>query len=157
MWEWAASTAECAGFERLVLVTRGDARSRAGWVTVCNDQPEEGLAGSIRIGVTAAQNADRIVIALADMPFVPKEHLVALAQGDGVIFTAYPDGRRGIPAAFPPSAFDTLLSLSGDKGAAALGFEQAVVIEAQGAGALLDVDTPADLERAQELAGALDA
>ncbi len=42
-----------------------------------NDRPEDGMAHSLALGIAAARGygADAVLIALADMPFVPKDHL----------------------------------------------------------------------------------
>ena len=149
--DYAFAAAERASFDRRIVVTTDTELMREGWDVAVNAKADEGIASSIRTGIVAASDADRAVLALADMPFVLTSHFDALAKGEGVVFTRYPDERSGIPAAFPSSAFERLLALRGDRGASALGFENAASI-ALDAEALFDIDTPADLDRARAIA-----
>lgn len=154
LWEWAASRLEQAGFvSRYLVVNPGDEAlpTRPGWERVENTSAEEGIASSIRAGVQSASGRSRIVIALADMPFVDPAHLAALALGDGVVFTRFADGRPGCPAAFPASAFASLLHLRGDRGAAALCSALGGTTKAPPEGGLttFDVDSDADLSEAE--------
>lgn len=148
LWRHAARAASEAGFVTRVIVTRPDAPLAAdGWAVAVNAGAEAGLASSIAVGVRAAQAAMRIVLALADMPFVSPAHLRTLALREGTIFTAMPGGGRGIPAAFPAAAFARLLTLAGDRGAASLDWPESTMLAADPA-TLIDIDTPADLAAA---------
>lgn len=149
LWTHAAAAAEAAGFAtRIIVVPEGLPIEAAGWRTVVNAQAASGIASSIAAGLGAAGEAERVVFALADMPWVDDGHLRALALARGVVFTAQPDGRRGIPAAFPRDAFARLLTLSGDRGAAALDWPASTTLAAASA-SLRDIDTPPDLARAE--------
>lgn len=156
LWQWAAGRLEAAGFVSRYLVVKGadDLQpERPGWQRVENPSAEEGIASSIRAGVRAAANHARVVIALADMPFVDPSHLAALARHSGTVFTRFPDGRPGCPAAFPAKAFPDLMELRGDKGAAflctALGGTTST--SPGGVAATFDVDSDADLVEAEDI------
>ena len=156
LWEWAASRLEQAGFvSRYLVINPGDEvqPTRSGWDRIENPSAEEGIASSIRTGVQSASDQSRIVIALADMPFVDPAHLAALARSDGAVFTRFPDGRPGCPAAFPASAFASLLELRGDRGAATLCPTLGGTTKAPPDGALttFDVDRDADLSEAERM------
>ena len=150
--EWAMEAADAAGFARKIVVCRPDDGivERKGWTRQDNPDADLGLSTSIRCGVEAAEHASRIVITLADMPFVDPGHLRQLGNGSGVEFTAYPDGRRGCPAAFPPSEYPALRALEGDRGAASLDVPDARLIAPSDPATLRDIDTPHDLAAASQ-------
>lgn len=117
---------------------------------VINEEPSEGMASSIRVGVAAATAADAeaVVILACDQPFVTAEHLKALAESrDEIAASAYA-GRKGVPAYFPARVFEDLLLLRGDAGARGLLREAREIPLKRGE---LDIDTAEDLKRAREL------
>lgn len=121
-----------------------------GFVRIVNAAAASGQGSSIRLGVAEARSHDieAILIALGDMPFVPADHVAALLarhSGPASIVASQTD-HPGPPALFGRDWFDTLASLEGDRGAAAL-LAQAVLIPCAEQ-ALLDIDTPADLAAA---------
>ncbi len=117
-----------------------------GWNIVINTRADAGIGTSLGAAIAAARDYDRVVIALADMPFVTAEYLKALADREGAVFTRHPDGRAGVPAAFPNALFPELLSLPDDQGAAAIAKRVAAeILEPGNRSALTDIDTPADL------------
>lgn len=155
LWRWAADAAVKAGFtSRYLVVAPGEdlPGREESWCRIENADAAEGIAGSIRTGIKAAADAARVVIALADMPFVPAAHLRALAEAPGVLFTALPDGSRGSPAAFPADAFPRLLTLSGDRGAASLDWPGASSLATRDEAWLADIDTIQALRSAREAA-----
>lgn len=120
---------------------------------VFNARWEEGMSTSIRAAVDALpEDAQGVLITLADQPFVPVEHLQALvstwrARPRGTVATAHDDG-HGVPAVFPRSRFDDLRALRGDAGARrVLRASAAGVIGIACPQAAIDIDTEADLER----------
>jgi molybdenum cofactor cytidylyltransferase len=117
-----------------------------GFDVVTNDQPDIGQAHSLHIAVKAAMTTDAqaLLVALADMPFVSEAHLTALVtRFDGAI-TASTNGATPMPPAiFPRDAWPDLLATSGDAGARVL-LEVAKLVTAP-ASELQDIDTPADL------------
>ena len=119
-------------------------------VTVINDEWEEGMGASIRLGVRACQNvfseAEGVVIMTCDQPAVTAEHIERLVAGRELAASRYSE-RSGVPAFFPKEYFAGLTSLSGDAGARDL-LRDASYIDLPGGE--LDVDTAKELERARE-------
>lgn len=112
-----------------------------------NPDAAEGIASSIRRGVTLAGDA-RILITLCDQPFVTAEHLRALLAIDAPIVATGYRGIAGVPAAFAPRFIPELLALRGDRGARAVieaHREETKVVPFEPAG--IDIDTPEDLGR----------
>lgn len=119
-------------------------------VVVMNDAWDEGMGSSVRAGIgELPPNVDGCVIVTCDQPAVTAEHLRALMASGEVMASAY-TGRRGVPAYFPRTIFEELKKLRGDGGAREL-LKDAKALQL--AGGELDVDTPEDLKRAQELFG----
>ncbi|MBA2935903.1 nucleotidyltransferase family protein [Sphingomonas sp. CGMCC 1.13654] len=119
---------------------------------VPNDRRDAGMARSIALGVAAARRTDidAVLIALADMPFVSVEHLerlIACYRGPDTLVASSDGVIRMPPALFGAAWFDTLETLSGDRGARAM-LEQAEIVLADPA-ELHDVDRVADLEAAR--------
>jgi len=119
---------------------------------VHNPSFAEGLSTSLRAGVAAADDADGVLIVLADMPAVATADLDQLiaAFGAGAIVRATADGRRGNPVILPRALFARVAGLSGDSGARhLLEASDADIVDVEiGAGAVLDVDTPEALAAA---------
>jgi len=110
-----------------------------------------GIAGSIRVGVSARAEADGWLIALADMPWIKPATIRAVADvlRAGVAMAAPTcGGQRGHPVRFSAYWRAQLMSLSGDRGARRL-LEDAgpdlCLVETFDTGILRDIDTPADL------------
>lgn len=155
----AVRKAERASGERTLLVAGREwqrvvcaAAPQAGFYTV-NGNFREGMASSIRCGVTAlADVAAAIVILLADQPLVSAEHIDAMiarwrSNPDAIVATGY-RGKRGAPCLFPARDFAALTSLSGDTGAnEVLCKESNRVVTLPFEAAAIDVDTPDDLRR----------
>ena len=139
-----------AGLSPVIVVVRDDlplALVKSGCVVVLNKQADEGIASSIRCGVSRAIDlrADGVVVTACDQVELRAEHLHSLVgEGDRVTGSGYA-GQVGIPAYFPAASFGELLALRGDVGARALLVGAPAVVDE---GLALDVDTEADLERA---------
>lgn len=108
-------------------------------------------SASLAAGVAAAQSEPcaAIMIALADMPFVPASHFIELAKAFDGERIATSDGQRNMPPAiFGRSHFAALGQLQGDQGARTI-LEDAphVVADAQ---LLYDIDTPEQLIAANQ-------
>lgn len=146
----ALAAAEAATVAERIVVRRHNAPPLtlgSHWTSVINAQSAEGIASSIRAGIAAAQDAARIVITLADMPFIDAAHLDRLAKANGTVFTRQADGSPGPPAGFDRSSFGRLLTLRGDRGAASLEFGDARIIDPMSSLQLRDIDRPEDLDR----------
>ena len=115
-----------------------------------NDEPDEGLASSLRCGITLASR-DRVagaVVLACDQPTVRVEHLRALVEDlTRVAGSAY-GGSIGVPAYFPAISFPLLLQLRGDAGARNL-LINAHAVSAEDLS--LDIDTEEDLAAARTL------
>lgn len=117
----------------------------------------EGMGRSIAAGVSAAANAPGWLILPGDMPMLKPETLRRVAarlSEDPVVFAQH-RGQRGHPVGFSAELYSELIALQGDEGARRLLARyaaQPVVVDDPGV--LVDVDTPADLARAQAQAGA---
>jgi molybdenum cofactor cytidylyltransferase len=121
-----------------------------GFTALDLDPPGAPMSRSIAIGVAAARDAgvDAVVVALADMPFVPMSHVRALlAAFDGDRITSWSDGHDHPPAIFGCSWFDDLMRLDGDRGAS--GLLRAAPRVALSIDEASDIDTAEDLARAQ--------
>jgi molybdenum cofactor cytidylyltransferase len=115
----------------------------------------EGMAASLRRGLAALSPDCRgVFVFLGDMPLAPVAlcgELAALAQSAGYAARPRVAGQPGHPAAFSRAAFADLAALSGDVGAAALlkGRSEGVAyLDTDATGAVLDIDSPADLAAA---------
>jgi len=123
--------------------------SALGYRAVPLDPPGAPQSRSLALGVAAAQaeGARAVLVALADMPLVPAEHIRALvAAFDGDRIATEAQGTIMPPAIFGARHFAALTALAGDRGGAArLNGAAAVALDPMLA---LDVDTPEDLARA---------
>ncbi|WP_375211469.1 nucleotidyltransferase family protein, partial [Hyphococcus sp.] len=156
----SAAALAAAGCRWNIAVTRPDAPDRAdilserGYSLVANDNADAGIAASIARGIQHAQDlgAGGVVIALADMPFIPSAHFNALmetacAAPAGLSYSLSGDVRSA-PAAFLASWFPRLAALEGDRGAGEiLKAADAACAVCIAPGDFLDIDAPSDLER----------
>jgi len=99
--------------------------TQAGYMVIVNSLPDAGQGRSLALGVRAVISAGykRACIALADMPFVTRDHLSGLMKlsqsSDQVISQTNMDGRAVTlpPCVFSGQALLRLLKAGGDKGA----------------------------------------
>lgn len=92
---------------------------------VINENWEEGMASSIRVGLEAANastpNLDGIIILVCDQPFLTEESIRSLLElqknSSLPIAACYYSNSIGTPALFHKSVFPELLALKGDTGA----------------------------------------
>jgi molybdenum cofactor cytidylyltransferase len=119
----------------------------------------EGMAASIRAGVTIVQQFSRrlnaVLIALCDQPAFSTriiEQLVAAQQTTGrSIVAAHYAGRHGAPALFLREHFPTLVALTGEEGARALLNDDPTRVASVDLPDLaIDLDTPADIAALQQ-------
>lgn len=116
---------------------------------------EQQMADSLVAGVRYTRlmypQAQGIVLALADMPYIREQTIAEIAQriksGAGMVVPTYA-GTRGHPVGFSARFSDELSSLQGDRGARSL-FEkypsELDFFKCDDAGILVDIDTPADI------------
>ena len=157
--ERAVETALSAGCDPVVVVLGANAgRIAAGsdlrraWVVV-NAGWAEGMGSSVRAGVELVQGfatVGGLVLMTCDMPGVLSAHLARLVgEGAATVASRYA-GRAAVPAYFPRGSFAGLLQLEGDAGARTMldGVKTVDLV-----GGEMDVDTPADAERARRMLG----
>ncbi|BBU63295.1 molybdopterin-guanine dinucleotide biosynthesis protein A [Methylosinus sp. C49] len=143
-------------FAQKLLVCRSralwtDAFARDGFSILHNDDAEGGMLASLKIGATSVEDRLKLLVCLADMPFVATEHLALLlsaaAEARDRIVASIAGAYRGPPAVFP---VDELLRLppTGEGGARSL-LANARFVDCD-ADRLLDIDTRQDLFAAQK-------
>jgi molybdenum cofactor cytidylyltransferase len=111
-----------------------------------NGRPDLGQSHSLHLAVDAALRTDAtaLLVALADMPFVPAEHFTDLISGALIEVVASSDGENAMPPAiFPRAYWPKLLETSGDAGARHLLRDAKRIFVS--ADCLRDIDSPADL------------
>ncbi len=121
-----------------------------------NPDHELGLSTSLRRGIEAVEDAQAVLLLLADQPALTPQHLQRLVEtwrrsGARVIACAY-RGTVGPPALFDRTLFAELKALHGDVGAKPVleaYREEAILLPVEEAA--LDVDTPEDWARVQEI------
>lgn len=110
---------------------------------VVNEKPDEGVASSIRAGVTASTGD--VLIMTCDQPLITSEHLQGLIDANAPIAATGYNGISGVPAFFAAKFRDELLALRGDVGAKRIiESHRDEVVTIPFAAAALDVDTAAD-------------
>lgn len=150
-----------AGFAEVLVVTGADeagVRSElAGVDARFIHAPDwaEGMAATLRAGIGAlAPRADGVCVFLGDMPLVHVAlcpALIMAAEQSGYAARPRYEGKPAHPVAFTRAAFADLMALEGDQGANALLKQRPQVVaylDTAESGALLDIDTPADLAAA---------
>jgi CTP:molybdopterin cytidylyltransferase MocA len=108
----------------------------------------DGQSASLRAGVAAAGDADAVVVALGDQPYLSPRAVEALlgARGDGIdAVRATYGGVPGHPIVLERALFARIERLGGDEGARSL-LRDARAVPCDGLGRPDDVDTPEDLD-----------
>jgi molybdenum cofactor cytidylyltransferase len=124
------------------------------------DAGHPGMGDSIAAAVRATADAGGWLVLPGDLPLVQSGSLqrVAQALADASVQVVVPvvQGQRGHPVGFGPDCLQALLALRGEQGAAAVvraaatqGRLQELALEDDGC--ITDIDTRADLQRAQAL------
>jgi molybdenum cofactor cytidylyltransferase len=123
---------------------------------VKNDNWKEGMASSIRIGLTSmlelSPQIDGIMMLVCDQPYLHQDVIKALIDaqhhsGLPVAAASY-GGKLGTPALFQKSLFTDLMSLSGDTGARKiLEHNREYIVAVDFEMGAVDIDTQEDYER----------
>jgi len=122
----AASTLAGAGLDRLIVVLRDPdlAGLLPGFEPVITPQDRTALSQSLRQGIQAAQHhgTSGVLVALADMPLIPDEHLARIIRAgmEHELAASTCDGQHMPPAWFGARHFPALCALHGDRGAGKL-------------------------------------
>ncbi|HMN46579.1 MAG TPA: nucleotidyltransferase family protein [Povalibacter sp.] len=118
---------------------------------IVNRRWEEGMASSIRFGVSSLPAAtEAVLVLLGDQVAVTADDLKRLVaawkEQDGVIAAATYDQHVGVPAIFPRVCFGELAGLRGDQGARQILERNSYrVMRVPMPNAAIDLDTPEDL------------
>ena len=109
---------------------------------------ELGMGHSIAAGIAARADSPGWLLLPGDMPLVRPDTLLAVAaalEHHPVAYAQY-RGRRGHPVGFAAELYSELMMLSGDEGARRIVARYpAIGVDVDDPGALLDLDTEADL------------
>jgi molybdenum cofactor cytidylyltransferase len=154
----AAAAARASQADRVVAIlppggaARADALAGLGVEVVEAQAAAEGMAASLRAGLAAvADDADAVVVMLADMPEVGPVHIDRLiaafdpVAGREICRAIDAAGRPGHPVLFGRRFFESLAALEGDRGARDIlrqAGDHLVDVATPGRGATLDLDTP---------------
>ncbi|MBR7652229.1 nucleotidyltransferase family protein [Brucella oryzae] len=139
-----------------ILVCRGapqwtEAYAEEGFVLASRPDAESGMLGSIHRGLMEIAGQTHVLICLADMPLIPKEHMNRLLEArQSNPFTAIASrshSYRGVPAIFPIGSLSAL-PRSGEGGARDL-LVNAKFVDASDPSLFVDIDTAQDLELLQ--------
>lgn len=165
--ERALDSVPASRVKETVVVVGHDAASvskaagtRRGVTVVLNPDYREGMATSIRRGISAvAPGSNAVMIVLADQPFITRQFLRGMldtfeAQGSKGIVAAARGGVVAPPAIFSRRYFAELSGLRGDQGAKSViekHMGSASLVRARSPQRLADVDTQDDLEAARRL------
>jgi molybdenum cofactor cytidylyltransferase len=121
-----------------------------------NPHFERGQLSSLKVGLAATRrDAAAVVVHLADHPLVRPETFGALVaeyrRTRKPIVIARCDGHRGHPVLFDRAVFDELTKAPDDQGARMVvnaDPSRVTYVDVDDPGIVLDLDTPADLEKA---------
>lgn len=142
---------------RWIIASRSDhpcaaSWSQAGFEIAVNERAADGMGHSLALAAQLAAQAgvDGLLIALADMPFVPASHFTALLErgagrGPEAIVASQGNEQRSPPAWFGRAHLAALAAAAGDHGARHL--LTAAEPIACSPDWLHDIDVPADLAR----------
>lgn len=144
--------------EKTVLQHTLDAVAASGLPWHLEDAGHPGMGDSIAAAVRATSQAHGWLIVLGDLPLIQPATLKVLAQAlslHDVVIPTY-KGQRGHPVGFSIRCRESLLGLSGDRGAASIvKLFGATQVALDDVGIVSDIDTVSDLERAARLLGSI--
>ena len=152
----AVRAARDAGLDPIVVVLGADgpavrdALSKLAIQITNNPDWAEGQSSSVRAGLKMlAPNVDGAVFLLADMPLVDAELVCTLVETQrrslAPIVAPWTGERWGNPALFDRTTFEALSRIRGDQGGRALFKMYSIEAVPWGQSAMLDIDTPDDL------------
>lgn len=150
VYQWALAAVIAAEPPHIVVVTGAIALDLPpGVIEVHNSHWADGQATSLQHGLRAAAElgAERVVVGLADQPFVTADSWRAVAAADAPIAVATYGGQRGNPVALHRSVWE-LLPTEGDQGARSLIAQRPELVrEVACKGSPADIDTMEDLQQ----------
>ena len=145
-----------AGFDRLAVCSPYrevlSAGESMGFLPLYNPDGAEGIAASVRLGVTQMEGMDGVLFSVCDQPFLTTQSIInlinAFQESKTSICALAWQGRRGNPVLFPADLFGELATLTGDRGGGVLikrHPHRLMLVEAASPRELADIDTLADL------------
>ena len=126
--------------------------ARAGFDTILNDRPEDGISRTIRLGTQAMADCDGILYMVADQPLLRagtvRRVVDAWQEHPECIAAAAHNGNRGNPCLFPARFFPELCALEADRGGSSVirRHENVLLLVEAGERELFDCDTKQALE-----------
>lgn len=124
-----------------------DEARAAGFDTILNDRPEDGVSRTIRLGTEAMADCDGILYMVADQPLLRARTVARIVERwmqapDGIVGAAH-NGCRGNPCLFAARFFPELCALPGDRGGSSVirRHEDALRLVETDAQELFDCDT----------------
>jgi len=142
-----------AGLSEIVVVLgafaeeiRGTCKLK-GCRPVVNHAWKDGIAASIRLGISELKAVRGAIMMTCDMPFVTAAHLIEFATREKVTASRYAGG-PGVPAFFPVASFPDLVKLHWSAGAKALLSSAETIDLHEGE---FDIDSQEDLDRMRAL------
>lgn len=149
----AVAALNAGGCDPVLVVTRDPDLVVAGARAVLNPAPEDGMGGSLRVGLSSV-DTEACVIALVDQPDLDASDVAAVIAafvGGARLVAARRSGRRSHPVLLAREDFaECARSATGDRGARTFLDDNAGRIRyVDLSGPLVDIDTPAELERAR--------
>ena len=149
--EWAVEAqSRVPALERIVVVLGANASELTERIDFLDAEPvvcadwADGQSASLRCGVAALSDADKVIVTLGDAPLITPQVIARFVDEDAPARATY-DGRPGHPVALGPRELAAVRGLSGDRGARDL-LAGARMIECGHLCSGRDVDTPRDLE-----------
>lgn len=154
---WVVDAALASRLAPVVLVTREELMAepyldQPDLHLAVNPHPEQGQAGSLKIGLQVVQDkCSHALFLLADQPLITPtliNRYVDLAISGAELAALGPGPDFSPPAMFHRSYFDELMQLSGDQGGRKVMLANRAkvrVVEPETGGQGADVDTPQDL------------
>lgn len=130
---------------------------QAGFCTVVNPAPELGQSHSLRLGLRQCCHTDGCIFLTGDQPFVRPETLqnliAAHAKEPSCIIGCNVGGRFRIPSLFPAGVYEELLRQNGDIGGREVmrAHPELVRLIPVEKWEYFDIDTPEDLQKAEEI------
>ena len=143
-------------FARVTVVSQYPAlleeAARAGFDTILNGRPEDGISRTIRLGTQAMADCDGILYMVADQPLLRagtvRRVVAAWQERPECIAAAAHNGNRGNPCLFPARFFPELCALEADRGGSSVirRHENVLLLVEAGERELFDCDTKQALE-----------
>jgi molybdenum cofactor cytidylyltransferase len=155
---------DAAGLVDVIVVLGDDAAAIEQAVTwrmeriEINRRPEDGLSGSLRVGLAAAahdRTVDAVLVLLGDQPRIRPEVITAVINAaetvpEPIVRVRYADDDAPNPVLVRRAAWELAAGVAGDRGLGPLLAERTdLVAEVAAPGSNPDIDTPGDLARAQ--------